>query len=285
MPRFSVIVSTRHSNADLAECLKCLAPRMQTLSRELYEVIVVDDGRKTTSYITVHDHFRWTIWTPGPRHGPGANRNHGAQVSGGDWLVFIDDTCRPEKTWLEAFSKALTAGTATVYEGRITCLGGQPSPRYDARTNLQGGPLPANNLLILRQVFDEIGGYDEAFPHGHLDDVDFRKRLQTAGVKFQFVPDAGVDRPPRRLPWGRGRAAAYECDVVFRQKWGLAHPSLPAALWEQGKRRLTEIRRAPIGVGSVSALLSIPFELATIAARYGQWKRKHAGIQNIVAPW
>jgi glycosyltransferase involved in cell wall biosynthesis len=284
MLRFSVIVSTCHSNAELSECLKCLAPRTQTLPAEQYEVIVVDDGRKTTAYITVHDHFRWTTWTPGPRHGPAANRNHGALVSSGEWLIFIEDRSRPEKAWLANLATALESGHATVYAGRTTCSRGMPSPRYAAPVNEDGTTLPANNLMILRNVFDEIGVFDETFEHGPTDEIDFRDRLKKAGVAYAFVPDAVVDYEPNRLPWGTARAAAYASEVAYREKQALAHPGTLAAVWGVGKARLRTISKSRKGLGTVSALISTGVELATVAVKYRGWKKQRSPVAAPSAP-
>jgi glycosyltransferase involved in cell wall biosynthesis len=107
----SVVIPTRHRNKALAECLQRLAPGVQTLPADGYEVIVTDDGSVTTAEVLVRERFPWARWTAGPRRGPAANRNHGASVARGDCLAFTDDDCLPSPGWLAAFAAAMFHGT------------------------------------------------------------------------------------------------------------------------------------------------------------------------------
>ncbi|MHC5729635.1 MAG: glycosyltransferase family 2 protein, partial [Nostoc sp.] len=67
---FSVIIPTYHRNDLLAKCLDCLAPGVQTLSAEQYEVIVTDDGSQTTAEEMIRQQYPWAKWVAGPRKGP-----------------------------------------------------------------------------------------------------------------------------------------------------------------------------------------------------------------------
>ena len=44
-----------------------------------------------------------------------------------------------------------------------------------------------------------MGGFDERFPYAAMEDVEFRLRLNKAGRRMYFVPDAVVRHPYRRL--------------------------------------------------------------------------------------
>ena len=79
----SVVIPTRHRNDPLAECLARLAPGVQTLAADRYEVIVTDDGSAETSADVVRQRFPWARWAAGPRRGPAANRNNGARQARG----------------------------------------------------------------------------------------------------------------------------------------------------------------------------------------------------------
>ena len=89
----SVIIPTCHRNASLAKCLDCLAPGTQTLPPEQYEVIVTDDGSRSTAQQMVQENYPWVLWIAGPCRGPAANRNNGAEAAQGQWLAFTDDDC------------------------------------------------------------------------------------------------------------------------------------------------------------------------------------------------
>jgi glycosyltransferase involved in cell wall biosynthesis len=69
------------------------------------EVVIVDDT-PDQSLATAIDALREGLAiriVRGPRTGPGAARNAGAQAARGDLLIFIDDDCSPEPQWLSAY--------------------------------------------------------------------------------------------------------------------------------------------------------------------------------------
>lgn len=197
LPTFSVVVPTYHRNADLACCLERLDPRAQTLAADTYEVIVSDDGTTSTAEAMLRDRFPWARWVQGPRRGPAANRNCGASVARGEWLVFTDDDCVPELDWLQAFAAA--APGRSLLEGRTTTNRPQFGPFETAPINEHGGLLWSCNLAVRAAVFRELGGFDAEFPSPHLEDVDFRVRAARAGVPREFVQAATVVHPPRAL--------------------------------------------------------------------------------------
>src|ERR1700743_99135 len=88
----SVIIPTCHRNQDLGRCLGALRPDSQK-SPFSYEVIVADDGSKSTAEELIRAEYAWARWVAGPRRGPAANRNAGARNARGAWVLFLDDDC------------------------------------------------------------------------------------------------------------------------------------------------------------------------------------------------
>ena len=217
-PRFSIVIPTCHRNDLLAKCLEGLAPDRQQL-KEPYEVIVTDDGSRETAEKLIREQFPWATWTQGPRQGPAANRNHGAAQASGEWLAFTDDDCIPRPGWLSGLADALRDGVK-VYEGRTTTDLPLKGPRYQAPVNEHGGYLWSCNLLLARETFEKLGGFDEGFPYPHLEDVDLRLRLEAMGEGWDFVPKAEIYHPQRpATPWLR-RARAQQSGVYLCHKYG-----------------------------------------------------------------
>ena len=269
-PLFSIVIPTRDRNDLLALCLGRLAPGVQTLSADRYEIIVSDDSVSGAAQAFVAERFPWVRHTMGPRRGPAANRNHGATLATGELIVFLDDDCLPEVGLLAGYAEALLQNVGA-YEGRITCRAGFDSPRETAPINLTGGALWSCNFAIRRPVFAEIGGFDERFPLPHMEDVDMRLRILAAGNDIIFVPAASVDHPPRRLPWGAKLGRMHQATVLFEE----LHPPQHGLFWflqNQLRARLSYIVRFSKSLDSLTALLSIPFELGTIALRWNGWK-------------
>lgn len=220
---FSVVVPTCDRLESLADCLRCLAPGTQTLPAEHYEVIVTDDGRKTTAETLIKTRFPWAQWQAGPRRGPAANRNAGAKQARGDWLAFTDDDCLPAAQWLGVLAAAAqSAPKVEILEGQTTSGGRTMGPFETAPVNTTGGCLWSCNLAVRAERFAALGGFDEGFPSAHLEDVDFHLRARRAGVQPLFVPDAAVVHPPRRVGTIRRQVRDHRAYFYLAAKHGFS---------------------------------------------------------------
>jgi glycosyltransferase involved in cell wall biosynthesis len=196
-PLFSVIIPTYHRNDLLAKCLDCLAPGVQTLPAEQYEVIVTDDGSQTTAEEMIRQQYPWANWVAGPRKGPAANRNNGAKYAQGEWLAFTDDDCLPVLGWLSAFAKA-TNGNAKALEGAIHPLGNLDQDLAECPVNMTGGCFWSANIAVQRGLFETIGGFDANYSLAAHEDQDLKLRLDTITI-ITFVADAYVFHPVRLI--------------------------------------------------------------------------------------
>jgi GT2 family glycosyltransferase len=270
--RFSVIIPTCHRNDLLAKCLDCLAPGQQlggvcvedggqrsgggsqnsevsgqssVVSRQCpmftYEVIVTDDGSKSTAREMVEKNFPWARWIEGPRRGPAANRNNGAKHAQGKWLVFTDDDCLPDAGFLAGYSQAARDNNAPVLEGKTSPVGIRTRVDMECPANETGGYLWSCNLAIRKDLFFELDGFDTNFSGAAMEDVDFRTRLLKAGKAIKFVPTALVLHP-------------------WRLKKGFSFLKL------YGKSRRYFIAKHPETANSIS-LLSLGLNLARLLIR------------------
>ncbi len=199
-PLLSVIIPTYYRNDLLSACLNCLHPDIQTLDRAYYEVIVSDDGRETTAQSLIEARYPWVRWMKGPQKGPAANRNNGAKMAEGEWLVFTDDDCLPKPNWLYAYANAIESNeTINVFEGKT--IADRPFQRYDeeAPINETGGNLWSCNFCINQRVFKEVNGFDERFPYAAMEDIDLATRLKDIRVAQLFIPDALIIHPVRSI--------------------------------------------------------------------------------------
>ena len=282
-PKISVVIPTCHRNDLLALCLDRLAPGTQTLPAEQYEVIVTDDGSRSTAQELVQEKYPWAIWTAGPRRGPAANRNHGAALAQNEWLAFTDDDCLPAPGWLEAFSAAIEPDVL-VYEGKTTCEAGLHSPLQHAPINLTGGWLWSCNMMIHSVIFREMEGFDSSFPHPHMEDTDFRERLKHDSHAFVFVTASLVDHPPRKTAWGRRMGATHESGVLFWYKHGHSKPFYRRLFTDIIKSRLATIRRSNFCPDTFSALASMCIELGYVAVKISAWENKYRSYYQHYPP-
>jgi GT2 family glycosyltransferase len=196
-PLFSVVIPTCHRNDFLTKCLDCLAPGKQTLAAENYEVIVTDDGSKSTAREMMEKNYPWARWIEGPRRGPAANRNNGAKFAKGEWLVFTDDDCLPDAGFLSGYLDAAMKNDAPVLEGKTSPTGIRTRVDMECPANETGGYLWSCNMAVRKNSFFELDGFDANFPGPALEDVDFRTRLLKSGKTMKFIPKALVLHPWR----------------------------------------------------------------------------------------
>lgn len=219
---FSVIIPTFHRNDLLVACLDCLAPGMQSLPSEKYEVIVTDDGFNTTAEEVIQTSYPWVKWLAGPKKGPGANRNHGAKYAQGKWLVFTDDDCLPHIDWLNSYSLVIDKNPSSLaLEGAICPLGSLDFDLAECPINLKGGGFWSANIAVEKKLFELVGGFDENFSFSY-EDIDLGIRLSSK-TNIVFVPEAKVSHYVRvcslkqvikRIP-SRSKAYAY---LSFKHK-------------------------------------------------------------------
>jgi len=277
LPSISVVIPTCHRNDLLAKCLDCLAPGVQTLAPSQYEVIVTDDGARSTAEQMMRDNYPWAKWTAGPRRGPATNRNHGAALARGEWLAFTDDDCLPQPEWLKAFNNAIRLDVH-IYEGMTTCEAGLRSPLEHAPINLTGGWLWSCNMMVRKSIFEIMGGFDESFPHPHMEDTDFRERVKQNGYSFAFIQSARVNHPPRRVAWGAQRGAAQESEVMWYYKSGTYRFAGISLLKKTLGFRLRAIKHSPLSVDTLLASVSLLCELLYLLTKVRSWNLKYKDI-------
>jgi GT2 family glycosyltransferase len=164
-----------------------------------YEVIVTDDGSASTAREMIERVYPWAKWVEGPRRGPAANRNHGASLARGEWLVFTDDDCLPEHDWLYAFHTCHSGNLAIqVLEGCTLPVGVRNGIDEECPSNTEGGHLWSCNFAIEHRVFLMIGCFNETFPSPAMEDVELNTRVNKQALQRAFVNKALVLHPWRR---------------------------------------------------------------------------------------
>jgi GT2 family glycosyltransferase len=234
--RVSVVVPTRNGASRLP--LLFAALERQTLARDRFEVIVADDcsADETARLAAAHPLVR-VVRAEEPRGCPGAT-NMGVAAARAPVLAFTDDDTVPAADWLERGLALVDAAPSRIVAGRIA-LAVPERPTAAALVDLGRGYLDQEayvtegygataNLLVRRELFERLGGFDARFlGQGH--DRAFGEAAREAGVEIVFAPDVVVEHPAR----SRARDLAR---VAFRL--GRGAPELR----RNGVGRLRELR-------------------------------------------
>lgn len=200
-PQISVIVPVWNRPGDLRRCLASLAE--QTLPRDAYEVIVVDNGSSDDTPDVARDAGVTLLEEPQP--GSYAARNRGIAAARGEWLAFIDSDCRADRDWLRTAIEAARAHPgAGVIAGRVELEADARAGLCDAYERLfafnqeklaaQGRAVTANWLSPAALV-RALGGFRADLKSG--GDVDLAKRMAAAGRPVVYAPAMLVFHPAR----------------------------------------------------------------------------------------
>jgi glycosyltransferase involved in cell wall biosynthesis len=220
MARVSVIIPAYNESRYLPVTLDALG--RQTVPRDQFEIIVIDNG--STDGTQDIARARADLLLEMPRVTVAALRNHGASRATGSILAFLDADCIPAETWLEeGLRSAAEVRSVTGYEYEIPKEAGWIADAWFCVRELGRAEVThinSGNLVLPHDLFDEIGGFDEALATG--EDTEFCARARrTAPVISDsriVVYHYGVPRTPgqffRREVWlGLGAFG------TFRQNW------------------------------------------------------------------
>lgn len=219
--KISVIIPTCNRVADLERCLERLVPQVAKLDG--CEVIVTDDGDVESTRARLAEKFPAVVWTQGPRRGPAANRNHGAELGRGKWLVFLDDDCVPTEHFLRSYSEAVDMeddSELLFLEGATSQEEPPSSLLWEAPHNPCGGLLISCNFGISRTSYEASGRFDERFPFACFEDTEFAARFMAKGGQARFLPNAKVIHPLRRRPSSIKLARMWEGRVIYARDQG-----------------------------------------------------------------
>ncbi len=215
--RLSVVIPARNAAATLAAQLEALAAQPH---EHLHEVLLVDDGSSDATRTIFAAHAarlpRARVVEGAGGRGASRARNLGAAHAAAGALAFCDADDIVGPGWLDALSASLARGplaTGPLLLDRLNppWLAGARSGTHEAADHAPptAGWHPfaiGANLGVRREVFLELGGFDEALLA--TEDMDFSWRARLAGHALEFNPDAVVHYRLRGSLW-----------TSFRQAW------------------------------------------------------------------
>lgn len=222
-PALSVVIPAHNRAEALRNGLRSL--ETQTLARDVFEVLVVDDGSEpplSGELAELVDGGHVRLIRHDVAQGAGAARNRGAAEALGELLVFLDVDCLCHPELLTAHIEAQAERPVAVCgfsSGReITpaawrlTLGGdwdfadaegtfaraaKTPALHDPLTELLAEPRPADwaffwtlNVSVPKSAFDLVGGFNRDFEVKGCEDVELGYRLARAGFPTVFAAEA-----------------------------------------------------------------------------------------------
>lgn len=205
LPFISVMIPHLNQSEALGRCLQSLVE--QSYPRELFEVIVVDNGSETPP-TSIVGRFEGACLATEQRPGPGPARNRGVEASRGEIVAFIDADCIADSGWLGAIARTLQRPEAKVIAGgdvriavrdtrRLTAIEAYESvfafrqKEYIEKQGFSG----TGNLAVRRDDFDAIGPFAGIKV---AEDMEWGRRATERGYHIRHTPEMIVSHPARR---------------------------------------------------------------------------------------
>lgn len=193
-PLVSVVVATRDRRDQLMVLFDALDA--QTLPREKFEVIVVDDGSADGTAELAETRVERVIRNA-TSLGPAGARQEGWPLARANFIAFTDDDCRPEPDWLEKGLQAHHNSPRSIVQGKTRP---DVNSDIDLRTPLARsirvdhlGPFfETCNVFYPKQLLEQIGGFDSVIATAG-EDADLAMRALATGCGAVFAEDAVVN--------------------------------------------------------------------------------------------
>ena len=195
-----MIVPVRNGEASIPPLLSSLDA--QTLERERFEVIVVDnDSSDRTAEVAAAAGAR-VVGEPVANRSRA--RNRGAAEAASRLYAFTDADCVAHPRWLEGLVECRSVAPLVAGDVRVR-VRDRPNAieRYEAIWRfgqeswvLQGWAATAN-LLVHAEAFEAVGGFDPTWRHIG-EDVDFCFRAREAGYGLGYCSGAVVEHDAER---------------------------------------------------------------------------------------
>ena len=194
---FSIIIPVKELNDYIRETV----PAIFRLDRSDWELLIVTNEPQETEW---PNDSRVVMLSSG-RVGPAEKRDLAASRAVGDFLVFLDDDSYPQSDLLSIAFKEFEEGqvalggpavtpphnsflqkvSGAVFSSKLT--GGSPERYRPHGSRRLVDDWPSVNLMIRREIFLEIGGFDSPFWPG--EDTFLCEKLLNAGHHVLYVPE------------------------------------------------------------------------------------------------
>ncbi|MBI2987461.1 MAG: glycosyltransferase [Deltaproteobacteria bacterium] len=253
-PLVSVVIPTYNRWPMLCEAIESVLRQ----SFKDFELIVVDDGSEDGTVGNLMKCFSNLRVPSQPRRGVAAARNLGVRCSSGRYLAFLDsdDLWRPKKLEAQAgFMMASPQAEICQTEEIWIRHGRRVNPRRKHRkpsgdlfrASLDLCLISPSAVMMTRELFDRVGGFDETF--AVCEDYDLWLRV-TADTPVYLVPEplvvkrGGHQDQLSRSTWGLDRFRVMAIRKLLasglqgeKRMWAIEALAHKVAILSQGARK------------------------------------------------
>ncbi|MFH1985709.1 MAG: glycosyltransferase family A protein [Pseudomonadota bacterium] len=194
----SIIIPTFNRLNWLKICLNALSLSVQ--NKEV-EIIIIDDGSTDgTKYFLDHFSPQMNIRLHvlhQKRGGPAKARNFGVRVAQGGIVCFIDDDSIVAPEWFSQIQNTFDniERNCAAVKGRVFAYQNSYLPNFLEKYIHISDSWASNNIAFQKDIFINVGGFDENFTFAAWEDLDLGFRLECMGYR-RFYNERMVIRHP-----------------------------------------------------------------------------------------
>ncbi|MFM9970268.1 MAG: glycosyltransferase [Burkholderiales bacterium] len=280
----SIVILNWNGLSVLGPCLAAIAEN--TLIDD-YEVIVLDNGSAESGIEEVVKPYPKVKLIREPvNHGFSRGNNLAIQQATGEYVVIVNNDTLPRRDWLRPMidmhrriegvgivgSQLVNAANQTLFAGAYF----QPeiNAYVDAYRNYPPGAASeprecevyiACGILLRRDLFDQVGGFDEHYFQGY-EDFDLCLKVRERGLKVMYCPDSMIEHlenvSMKKLSRRIRRRSKEKNREYFEARWQhriheFRLPSLPKGLGDFSYYTFPRERLAELVPKAAQAVLEV----------------------------
>lgn len=210
-PEVSIIIPTYNNLKYLVECLHSIS---KNSDKQQFEVIIVFDGIDNEYWIKLQSIKNIILIRNIKNSGFSVSCNNGAKQAKGKYLLFLNDDTQVQENWLDSLVDVAenqpqtgVIGPKVIYpNGYLQEAGCSIKNNGEIIMNGYGQDpnLPRFNfvrevdycsgvcILIKKEVFFEINGFDEEYSPAYYEDTDLSMKLYSKGYKSYYCPQSEI---------------------------------------------------------------------------------------------
>ncbi len=210
-PHVSIIIPTYNNLKYLVECLYSIS---KSSNKQQFEVIIVFDGIDNEYWNKLESIKNIILIRNIKNSGFSVSCNNGAKQAKGKYLLFLNDDTQVQENWLDSLVDVAenqpqtgVIGPKVIYpNGYLQEAGCSIKNNGEIIMNGYGQDpnLPKFNfirevdycsgvcILIKKEIFFEINGFDEEYSPAYYEDTDLSMKLYCKGYKSYYCPQSEI---------------------------------------------------------------------------------------------
>lgn len=219
---------------------KCLESIFEFGSKYEFEIIVVDNASSDGTREYLQELGRKVVAIVNEKNlGFAKACNQGASKATGEYLLFLNNDTVVTDRWMDVLIEELDAdpevaiaGSKLLYPDETIQHAGvvfaedktpyhiysrEIKEKHYVNKKRKFNAVTAACMLVRKELFDKVGGFDEDFLNGY-EDIDFCLKIRDIGKDIMYCPESVVYHY-ESITEGRGDKHK-ENQVLFLEKWG-----------------------------------------------------------------